>query len=80
MELPTPEWPIDIDLEYMQVAAAPYGGPLATIRDPLKLVQVKGTSRSMIRIFDTTGNEMGHILVSNCELNSELDELMLVFF
>lgn len=67
MELPTPEWPIDIDLEYMQVAAAPYGGPIATIRDATKLVPVKGTSRSMIRIFDTSGNELGHVLVSNCK-------------
>ncbi|KAH8407221.1 hypothetical protein KR222_010889 [Zaprionus bogoriensis] len=65
VELATPDWPIDIDLEYMLVAAAPYGGPLAVIRDPAKLVPVKGSSRSMIRILDTTGNEMGQIMVSN---------------
>lgn len=65
VELATPDWPIDFDLEYMQVVAAPYGGPLAAIRDATKLVPVKGTSRPMIRIFDTSGNETGHILVSS---------------
>lgn len=71
IELLTPEWPTDIELEYMQIAAAPYGGPLATIRDARKLVPVKGTYQDVIRIFDTTGTEMGHIPVSNFESKSE---------
>ncbi|KAH8311776.1 hypothetical protein KR044_008047, partial [Drosophila immigrans] len=70
VELATPDWPIDIDLEYMQLVAAPYGGPLAIIRDPVKLVPVQGNSRSMIRIFDTTGNETGHILWNHGKLIS----------
>ncbi|XP_064535512.1 vacuolar protein sorting-associated protein 16 homolog [Drosophila montana] len=70
VELATPDWPIDLDLEYMQVVAAPYGGPLAAIRDATKLVPVKGTSRPMIRIFDTTGREMGHILWNHGKLIS----------
>ncbi|KAL7729315.1 hypothetical protein ACLKA6_008893 [Drosophila palustris] len=70
VELVTPDWPIDIDLEYMQVVAAPYGGPLAAIRDPTKLAPVHGNSRSMIRIFDTTGNETGHILWNHGKLIS----------
>lgn len=64
VELTTPDWPLDLDLEYMWVEVAPYGGPLAVTRDPTKLVPVKGNARPMIRIFDTTGREMGHILVS----------------
>ncbi|XP_034487688.1 vacuolar protein sorting-associated protein 16 homolog [Drosophila innubila] len=70
VELPTPNWPIDIDLEYMHVVAAPYGGPLAAIRDSAKVVPVKGISRSMIRIFDTSGNETGHILWNHGKLIS----------
>ncbi|XP_062127143.1 vacuolar protein sorting-associated protein 16 homolog [Drosophila sulfurigaster albostrigata] len=70
VELATPDWPIDIDLEYMQLVAAPYGGPLAVIRDAVQLVPVQGSSRSMIRIFDTTGNETGHILWNHGKLIS----------
>ncbi|EDW82995.1 uncharacterized protein Dwil_GK22550 [Drosophila willistoni] len=82
VELDTPDWPLDIDLEYMQVVAAPYGGPLAAIRDPLKLVPVKGSSRPMIRIFDTTGRETGHILWNHGKLIamgwSDTEELICV--
>ncbi|XP_017856244.1 PREDICTED: vacuolar protein sorting-associated protein 16 homolog isoform X1 [Drosophila arizonae] len=70
VELATPDWPIDFDLEYMQVAVAPYGGPLAAIRDATKLVPVKGAARPMIRIFDTSGNETGHILWNHGKLIS----------
>ncbi|XP_017058779.1 vacuolar protein sorting-associated protein 16 homolog [Drosophila ficusphila] len=68
VELATPDWPLDLDLEYMLVEAAPYGGPLAATRDPTKLVPVKGTARPMIRIFDTTGRETGHILWNHGKL------------
>ncbi|EDV90801.1 vacuolar protein sorting-associated protein 16 homolog [Drosophila grimshawi] len=70
VELETPDWPNDLDLEYMQVVASPYGGPLAVIRDTTKLVPVRGTSRPMIRIFDTSGNETGHILWNHGKLIS----------
>ncbi|SPP80809.1 vacuolar protein sorting-associated protein 16 homolog [Drosophila guanche] len=82
VELATPDWPLDLDLEYMQVAAAPYGGPLAAIRDPTKLVPVKGTARPMVRIFDTTGKETGHILWNHGKLIamgwSDTEELICV--
>ncbi|KAH8278657.1 hypothetical protein KR018_006656 [Drosophila ironensis] len=82
VELTTPDWPLDLDLEYMVVAAAPYGGPLATTRDPTKLVPVKGSARPMIRIFDTTGKETGHILWNNGKLISmgwsDMEELICV--
>ncbi|KAH8382576.1 hypothetical protein KR009_004161 [Drosophila setifemur] len=68
VELATPDWPLDLDLEYMLVVAAPYGGPLAATRDPTKLVPVKGTARPMVRIFDTTGRETGHILWNHGKL------------
>ncbi|ALC48042.1 Vps16A [Drosophila busckii] len=67
-ELGTPKWPIDFDLEYMQVVAAPYGGPIAAIRDVTKLVPVKGSFKPMIRIFDTSGHELGHILWNHGKL------------
>ncbi|XP_017122816.1 vacuolar protein sorting-associated protein 16 homolog [Drosophila elegans] len=68
VELATPDWPLDLDLEYMVVEAAPYGGPLATTRDPTKLVPVKGNARPMIRIFDTAGTETGHLLWNHGKL------------
>lgn len=78
MELLTPEWPSDIQLEYMQVVAAPFGGPVATIRDPTKVVPVKGNVQDTIRIFDTSGKEMGHILVSNWKYKCE--SLFIIYF
>ncbi|XP_017088606.2 vacuolar protein sorting-associated protein 16 homolog [Drosophila bipectinata] len=82
VELPTPDWPLDLELEYMLLAAAPYGGPLAVTRDTTKLVPVKGSSRPMIRIFDTTGKETGHILWNHGKLIamgwSDTEELICV--
>ncbi|XP_075148026.1 vacuolar protein sorting 16 [Haematobia irritans] len=60
-DLYTPEWPLDLDLEYMTVACAPYGGPIAVTRDPNKIVPVKGTAKPVIRILDTAGQELGKI-------------------
>nr|AOM63317.1 vacuolar protein sorting 16A [Drosophila melanogaster] len=82
VELTTPDWPLDLDLEYMWVEVAPYGGPLAVTRDPTKLVPVKGNARPMIRIFDTTGREMGHILWNHGKLIamgwSDMEELICI--
>ena len=58
-----PDWPLDLDLEYMKVVCAPYGGPIAATRDPNQIVPIKGTSKPVIRIFDTVGQELGKIWV-----------------
>ncbi|XP_065372038.1 vacuolar protein sorting-associated protein 16 homolog [Calliphora vicina] len=61
LDLHTPDWPLDLDLEYMKVVCAPYGGPLAVTRDPNQIVPIKGTAKPVIRIFDTVGQELGKI-------------------
>lgn len=64
-----PDWPLDLDLEYMKVVCAPYGGPIATTRDPNQIVPIKGTAKPVIRIFDTAGQEQGKIWVRNNSYN-----------
>ena len=59
-----PDWPLDLDLEYMKVVCAPYGGPIAVTRDPTQIVPIKGSAKPVIRIFDTAGLELGKIWVS----------------
>ncbi|XP_030369960.1 vacuolar protein sorting-associated protein 16 homolog [Scaptodrosophila lebanonensis] len=82
VELTTPDWPIDLDLEYMQVVVAPYGGPLAAIRDRTKVGPVKGSAKPIIRILDTTGQELGKILWNHGNLVamgwSDTEELLCV--
>lgn len=63
MDLLSPEWPLDLDLEYMRVACAPFGGPVAVIRDHNQTAPVRGTTKPNIRIFDTSGQELGRIWV-----------------
>lgn len=63
MDLSIPEFPLDIDLEYMQVVCAPFGGPIAMIRDPLQTVPMKGSIKFSIRIFNTAGEELSTIWV-----------------
>lgn len=62
-----PEWPIDVDLEYMLVACAPFGGPVAITRDPMQIVPLKGPPKISIRIFNTAGAELAIIWVSCCK-------------
>ncbi|XP_019620379.1 PREDICTED: vacuolar protein sorting-associated protein 16 homolog isoform X3 [Branchiostoma belcheri] len=51
----------DIDLDKFVVAAAPYGGPVALIRDETKLVRVQGSIRPVIYIYTSSGREISSI-------------------
>lgn len=58
------EWPPETELEQMIVCAAPYGGPMAIVRDPQKFTKVTGSSKPIIRIFTASGNIISSITVS----------------
>lgn len=76
-----PEWPLDIDLEYMLVACAPFGGPVAITRDPMQIVPLKGPTKIYIRILNTAGEELAIIWVSLSakeEENASLSPSLLV--
>uniref|UniRef100_A0A1A9UWX3 Vacuolar protein sorting-associated protein 16 homolog n=1 Tax=Glossina austeni TaxID=7395 RepID=A0A1A9UWX3_GLOAU len=81
-DLHTPDWPIDLDLEYMKVVCAPYGGPIAVTRDPQQIVPIKGTAKPVIRIFDTAGQELSKIWWNHGKLISmgwsDMEELICV--
>ncbi|XP_037955262.1 vacuolar protein sorting-associated protein 16 homolog [Teleopsis dalmanni] len=61
LDLHTPDWPWGMELDYMQVFGAPFGGPIAAIRDPTQIVPVKGSAKPIIRLFNTAGEELGNI-------------------
>jgi len=54
----TPEWP-DLDLEYMKIFAASFGGPIAAYREIMK-----GNTKPIIQILDTAGRLLSRIIVS----------------
>jgi hypothetical protein len=57
-ELYTMNWTVDqVDLAGFMVAAAPYGGPIALVRDEKKIVRVKGAAtKPIIYIYSASGN------------------------
>lgn len=58
------EWPVDTELEHMMVCAAPYGGPMAIVRDPKKITKITGSTKPIVRIFTASGILLGTITVS----------------
>lgn len=63
-------WPSDVNLSQMNVAAAPFGGPIAIVRNAKKLIEVGGaTSKPTIRIFTASGNVLATIEVSQTHLS-----------
>lgn len=63
-ELYTMQWPTDTQLHQMTVVAAPYGGPMAIVRDHKQFVKVGGsTVKPVIRIFTAAGNQLAAINV-----------------
>lgn len=64
------EWPSDMDLSIMNVAAAPYGGPLAIVRNAKEFVKVGGASmKPTINIFTASGQLKSSIHVNRIELS-----------
>ncbi|XP_071942390.1 vacuolar protein sorting-associated protein 16 homolog [Antedon mediterranea] len=49
------KWQEVADLKKFKIAAAPYGGPIALIRDDSKIMQVKGGARPIVYIFTSVG-------------------------
>lgn len=59
------QWPEDTQLHQMAVVAAPYGGPMAIVRDSKQFIKVGGsTVKPVIRIFTAAGNQLAAINVS----------------
>lgn len=59
------EWPPETELEQMTVCAAPYGGPMAIVRDSQQFTKVTGSAKPIIRIFTASGNLISSITVSD---------------
>lgn len=56
-ELYNMEWSPENELNQMSLIAAPFGGPIAVVRDVKQFVKVAGsTSKPIIRIFTTSGH------------------------
>lgn len=59
------EWAADTELYQMNVVAAPYGGPMAIVRDAKQFIKVGGsTTKPIIRIFTASGHLLASINVS----------------
>lgn len=58
------EWPLVDDLAQMLVCAAPYGGPMAIMRDPKQITKlVVGSAKPIIQIFNAAGKYISTINV-----------------
>lgn len=57
------EWPNDLDIDNIVVSAAPYGGPIAVMRDRKKLIKVQTAGKPIIQIFSAPGYQISSILV-----------------
>ena len=62
------EWSPDIDIENIVITAAPYGGPIAIVRDRKKLIKVQTTGKPIITIFSSPGLQISSILVNKMSL------------
>lgn len=56
-------WAMDEGLENMVVSGAPYGGPIAMIRDRKQFVRVVTTAKPVITIYNGVGNITSKFLV-----------------
>lgn len=63
IELYTMDWPASINLDNMTIHAAPYGGPIAVVKDPKSFIKLDGGSsaRPVIRVFNCVGKLMSSI-------------------
>ncbi|KAK6631655.1 hypothetical protein RUM44_006184 [Polyplax serrata] len=59
------EWPNDLDIDNIVVSAAPYGGPIAVMRDRKKLIKVQTAGKPIIQIFSAPGYQISSILWNN---------------
>uniref|UniRef100_A0A182N0B3 Vacuolar protein sorting-associated protein 16 homolog n=1 Tax=Anopheles dirus TaxID=7168 RepID=A0A182N0B3_9DIPT len=63
IELYNMEWPATINLEHMSVHAAPFGGPIAIVKDPKLFIKLDGgtSTRPIIRVFNCVGKLISSI-------------------
>ncbi|KAF6254839.1 vacuolar protein sorting-associated protein 16 [Scenedesmus sp. NREL 46B-D3] len=74
----------DVDLDVQRVAAAPFGGPLALMRDESALTVVRSGApggRPVVRVFSCSGQLLGSFLwegakLAGCGWSSELELVM----
>lgn len=61
---------MDEGLGNMIVSGAPYGGPIAVVRDRKQFVRIMTNSKPVITIYNCVGNTISKILVSKfCQLS-----------
>ncbi|XP_046967417.1 vacuolar protein sorting-associated protein 16 homolog [Vanessa cardui] len=58
-------WSMDEGLGNMIVSGAPYGGPIAVVRDRKQFVRIMTTSKPVITIYNGVGNIISKILWNN---------------
>lgn len=56
-------WSMDEGLDNMLVCGAPYGGPIAVVRDRKQFVRVVTQAKPVITIYNCVGNVITKILV-----------------
>lgn len=56
-------WAMDEGLDNMVVSGAPYGGPIAIIRDRKQFVRIMSSAKPVITIYNCVGNVITKILV-----------------
>ncbi|XP_068623324.1 vacuolar protein sorting-associated protein 16 homolog [Battus philenor] len=61
-DLYTMVWSMDEGLGNMIVSGAPYGGPIAVVRDRKQFVRIATTAKPVITIYNCVGNIMSKIL------------------
>lgn len=62
-------WSMDEGLGNMIVSGAPYGGPIAVVRDRKQFVRIMTNSKPVITIYNCVGNTISKILVSKfCQI------------
>lgn len=65
IELYQMEFSENINLEHMNVYAAPYGGPIAITKDPKQFTKAGVNVKPVIHIFTSSGRKIGTINVNN---------------
>jgi vacuolar protein sorting-associated protein 16 len=65
IELYQLDLPDNVNLEHMNVFAAPFGGPIAITKDPKKVAKANSSNKPVIQIFTSSGRLISTIHVSN---------------
>lgn len=63
IELYQMDFPENLNLEQMNVFAAPYGGPIAITKDPKQVTKAGSQAKPVIQIFTSSGHKIGTINV-----------------